>query len=68
MKIETAWQNSMEISYIEFNKNMEKGLDLFLTWISMSENRKCLGRFGVEFQKFRRCRWVVGEQMDIKYK
>jgi hypothetical protein len=58
----------METSYIEFNKNMENGLDLFLTWISMSENRKCLGRFGGEFQKCRRYRWVAGRPMDISYK
>jgi len=58
----------MEISYIEFNKNMGKGLDLFLTWINIPENKKCLGRFGVEFKKFRRYHWVAGGQMDISYK
>jgi hypothetical protein len=68
MKTETAWRHSMEASYFEFNKNMENSLDLILTWISMSENRKCLGWFGGEFQKFRRYRWVAGGQMDISYK
>lgn len=68
MKTETAWRRSMLISYIEFNKNMEKGLHLFLTWISIAENRKCLGRFGVEFQNFRRYHCVAGGQMDTSYK
>jgi len=41
----------MEACYIEFNKNTEKVFDLILTWFSMSENRKCLGRFGVDIKK-----------------
>jgi hypothetical protein len=47
---EAAWQKSVEASSIEFNKNVEKALDLILTKISMSENRNCLWKFGVEFQ------------------
>jgi hypothetical protein len=50
MKTETAWRHSMEALYKEFHKNMEKSLDIILTWISLSENRKCPGRFGKEFK------------------
>jgi hypothetical protein len=68
MKTETAWHNSMDASSIEFNKNVEKALDLILRRISMSENRNYLGKFGVEFQKLRRCLWVAGGQIDISHK
>jgi hypothetical protein len=50
MKAKAAWQNSMEASLLEFNKNMEKALDLILKRICVSENWNCLGKFGVEFQ------------------
>jgi hypothetical protein len=58
----------MEASSIELNKNLEKCLDLIVTWIIVSENLCCLGKCGVEFQKFRRSRWVAGGQMGISYK